>query len=112
MEDKNLLRDAIEAFMATRDAGHPLHDCVRAVLDVADGRLDAMIGPGMEIVSFVEAKPGERGPEIGLREQDNHSWTLETMALTPSAEVHSNRRAIETPLVVGLDRVGDRSCGA
>ena len=84
MNDPNLLRDAIEAFMATRDAGCQLHDCVRAVLDVADGRLDTMSGPGMEIVSFVEVKPGERGPEIGLKDHDNQTWTLATVALTPA----------------------------
>ena len=82
MNDPNLLRDAIEAFMATRDAGCQLHDCVRAVLDVADGRLDTVSGPGMEIVSFVEPNPGEEGPEISLRDARNGTWNLETVALT------------------------------
>ena len=84
MNDPNLLRDAIEAFMATRDAGCQLHDCVRAVLDVAESRLDGLSGPGMEILSFVEADPGEKGPEIHLKGPDKHPWTLETVALTPN----------------------------
>ena len=80
----NLLRDAIKAFIGARDAGSPLHDCVRAVLDVAESQLDGLSGPGMEILSFVEADPGEKGPEIGLEGPDKHAWTLETVALTPN----------------------------
>jgi len=82
MDDPDLFRDAIKAFVDARDAGCPLHDCIRAVLDVAESGLDGLSGPGMEILSFVEAKPGERGPEIGLKGPHNQTWTLETVALT------------------------------
>ena len=87
MEDPNLLRDAIKAFIGARDAGCQLHDCVRAVLDVAESQLDGLSGPGMEILSLVEAKPGEQGPEIDLKGPDDQAWTLETVALTPGVFV-------------------------
>ena len=83
MNDPGLFRDAIKAFIAARDAGCPLHDCVRAVLDVADSQSDTLSGAGTEILSLVEAKPGEPGPEIDLKIPDDQTWTLETVALTP-----------------------------
>jgi hypothetical protein len=83
MDTEDLLRDAIIAFMSARDAGCQLHDCVRAVLDVAEDRGQGMSGPGMEIVSFIDAVPDEKGPEISLKNASNERWTLETVALTP-----------------------------
>jgi hypothetical protein len=82
MNDPDLFRDAIKAFIAARDAGCPLHDCVRAVLDVAESQSDSLSGAGMEILSLVETKPGEPKPEIGLKIPDDQTWTLETVALT------------------------------
>lgn len=94
MDDADLFRDAISAFIAARNAGCPLHDCVAAVLDVAERGVDGRSGPGMEIVSFVDAKPGERGPEIGLKGPENQAWTLETVALTPAIFVAAHARGL------------------
>jgi hypothetical protein len=104
MNDADLFRDAVKAFIAARDAGCPLHDCVRAVLDVAESQSDSLSGAGMEIVSLVEAKPGEPGPEIDLKMPDDQTWTLETVALTPASSSPRTRAAMglspRTPVAI------------
>jgi hypothetical protein len=76
-----LLEACIAAFNSERDAGHELPDCLRAVLNVAAPW--EVSGPGVGIVSFVEPDPGEKGPDISLKDADNEAWNLGTVALTP-----------------------------